>query len=54
MMNAEDTLLRYWRIGRLCVEVHSDFWWGFLEKEWRAIDRTLNIGPLCLYWHPGR
>ena len=46
------TMLWYRRIGRLCIEVHSDWEWGRLAKAWLGIRTTLNLGPLCLYWHP--
>ena len=28
MMDADDTMLRYWRVRQLCVELHSDWEWG--------------------------
>ena len=51
----EDTLLWYWRIGRLCVEVHSTDEWGLALKWWpgMGVSRLLSLGPLCFYWWRG-
>ena len=54
MMDADDTMLRYWRIRRLCIELHSDWALGIGPKWFPGVGvyRLLNLGPLCLYWRP--